>query len=203
MQTEIVVDRAMPGRAYREGEAVDLSVPFVMTVTGFLAPDECERLIARIEAARPELAPITTARGPRIATHIRNNERVMFEDEGLARELFARCESVLPPRVAAMAVCGLNERFRCYRYQPGQYFAPHLDGAFWRSAGEGSWLTFMIYLNDGFGGGATRFHDWGIEVVPRAGKALLFQHAVLHEGCVLERGTKYVLRSDVMYRAIT
>jgi hypothetical protein len=28
--------------------------------------------------------------------------------------------------------------------------------------------------------------------------ALLFQHQLLHEGCVVTSGVKYVLRSDVM-----
>ena len=58
----------------------------------------------------------------------------------------------------------------------------------------------MVYLNEGFAGGETRFHDYEVDVVPRTGMALLFQHRVLHEGCVVTTGTKYVLRSDVMYR---
>ena len=32
------------------------------------------------------------------------------------------------------------------------------------------------------------------------GMALLFQHRLLHEGCVVHRGVKYALRSDIMYR---
>lgn len=71
------------------------------------------------------------------------------------------------------------------------------DGAFARS--DRGLLTLMIYLNEGFAGGSTRFHDWDIDVVPRTGMALLFQHRVLHEGCVIEAGVKYALRSDVMY----
>jgi hypothetical protein len=46
----------------------------------------------------------------------------------------------------------------------------------------------------------TRFHDYEIDVVPRTGMALLFQHRVWHEGCEVTSGVKYVLRSDVMYR---
>jgi hypothetical protein len=57
----------------------------------------------------------------------------------------------------------------------------------------------MVYLNEGFGGGTTRFHDFDIDVRPRTGHALLFQHRLLHEGCEVASGTKYVLRSDVMY----
>jgi len=83
--------------------------------------------------------------------------------------------------------------------RPGQRFAPHYDGCFRRNPSECSELTFMVYLNDGFAGGATTFHDFDEEVVPQAGMALLFQHQLLHEGCVVTSGVKYVLRSDVMY----
>ena len=64
-------------------------------------------------------------------------------------------------------------------------------------------LTFMVYLNEGFAGGATRFLDHGVEVEPRTGRALLFQHALLHEGVTVGEGVKYVLRTDVMYREAT
>jgi hypothetical protein len=46
----------------------------------------------------------------------------------------------------------------------------------------------------------TAFPDYDVEVVPRTGMALLFQHALVHEGCVVTHGVKYALRSDVMYR---
>jgi len=59
----------------------------------------------------------------------------------------------------------------------------------------------MVYLNEDFTGGTTAFHDFGVEATPRTGAALLFQHQLLHEGCVVRSGIKYVLRSDVMYAA--
>ena len=96
---------------------------------------------------------------------------------------------------------GLNERFRYYRYDPGQKFRPHFDGSFDRTYAEKSLLTFMVYLNEGFAGGWTRFHtDRERFVAPEAGKALVFWHQQLHEGMPVESGRKYVLRTDVMYR---
>lgn len=111
----------------------------------------------------------------------------------------SRIGGALPGRLAGRRPVGVNERFRCYRYAPGQQFAPHFDGAFRRSATECSELTLMVYLNDDFTGGTTRCEDFGTSVAPRAGLALVFQHRLLHTGCVVTSGVKYVLRSDVMY----
>ncbi|GET42807.1 hypothetical protein MiSe_76250 [Microseira wollei NIES-4236] len=83
----------------------------------------------------------------------------------------------------------------------------------------------MIYLNEGFAGGETRFYVgtrhpldlrktdnlnmpcpyYGdrseISVVPVTGMALCFIHDLAQEGASVIRGRKYVLRSDVMYSA--
>ena len=71
---------------------------------------------------------------------------------------------------------------------------------FVRSDDEQSLLTFMVYLNEGFAGGETRFFESGVTVTPRTGLALLFQHFLLHEGASVTAGVKYALRTDVMYR---
>ena len=92
---------------------------------------------------------------------------------------------------------GLNERFRFYRYDPGEQFAPHTDGCFRRDNGEESLLTFMIYLNEGCEGGETNFGE--VRIVPKTGMTLIFDHYLLHEGAAVVSGRKYVLRSDVMY----
>jgi hypothetical protein len=95
---------------------------------------------------------------------------------------------------------GFNERWRYYRYGPGERFAPHSDGSFVRSENERSHLTFMLYLNDDFLGGETKFYFPYLAVQPARGQALVFVHWKLHEGAEILRGQKYVLRTDVMYR---
>ena len=187
------------GRPYLDGDMLDLSAPLVFTIPDLCTPAECAELIARIERMGPEAAPITTPRGFEMRPDVRNNKRVMFDDLALAAALHARVASTVPARLCGRRPVGVNERFRCYRYEPGQRFAPHFDGAFVRSATERSELTFMVYLNDDFTGGKTAFWDFDAAVSPRAGSALLFQHRTLHEGCVVQSGVKYVLRSDVMY----
>jgi hypothetical protein len=60
----------------------------------------------------------------------------------------------------------------------------------------------MVYLNDGFEGGATAFHISRprLLVTPERGMALVFYHRQVHEGMPVARGCKSVLRTDVMYR---
>ena len=189
--------------AYKEtmlASLLDLQKPLHLTIEGLLSPQECEGLIARIEEARPALAPITTARGPIVNTETRNNSRVMFDDPALATMLYERALPHVPQEVMGMRACGANERLRCYKYEPGQWFKPHYDGAFFRSNEERSLYTFMVYLNEGFTGGQTSFLDLRVDVAPRAGLALLFQHHLLHEGSEVTSGVKYVVRSDIMYR---
>jgi predicted 2-oxoglutarate/Fe(II)-dependent dioxygenase YbiX len=187
------------GRRYLEGDSLDLGAPLVFSIDGVLDAARCAELIEVVEELGPEAAPITTPRGFVMRPDVRNNTRVMFDDVALASELFARIREAVPARLCDRRPVGVNERFRCYRYEPGQRFAPHFDGAYRRSASERSELTFMVYLNEGFAGGTTAFLDHEVVATPRTGAALLFQHRLLHEGCVVRSGVKYVLRSDVMY----
>lgn len=174
--------------------------PLVWTVPDVLPTETCRALIDRIEAIGPTDAPITTPRGFVMRPDIRNNQRVMFDDVEIAATVFDRVAATLPRPLSNMQPVAANERLRCYKYEPGQRFAPHYDGAFVRNDREQSLLTLMVYLNDDFVGGDTAFHDFAVSVRPRLGMALLFHHDLLHEGCVVVHGTKYALRSDVMYR---
>jgi predicted 2-oxoglutarate/Fe(II)-dependent dioxygenase YbiX len=188
------------GRSYVDGDGLDDTAPLVFTIDGVLSRSECAALIDRIETLGPTAAPITTAGGPVMRSEVRNNTRVMFDDAAFAQVLFERIAPHVPRPLCGMQPVGANERFRCYRYEVDQRFAPHYDGAFVRDEHERSLLTFMVYLNDGFRGGATDFHDFDVRVVPKTGTALLFQHLLLHEGCFVTSGVKYALRTDVMYR---
>ena len=174
----------------------------IFLLNNFLTPQECLHFIAQTEEVGYEDAPITTSIGFVMRKDVRSNDRVMLDDEELARQLFERARPLLPATWFGWELCGFNERFRFYRYDPGQHFAPHTDGYYENPKGERSHLTFMVYLNEGFEGGATTFERGreSLEVVPRTGLALVFYHKLLHEGAVVEKGRKYVLRTDVMYR---
>jgi len=53
-------------------------------------------------------------------------------------------------------------------------------------------------------GGATTFYDYNmmgrIDVVPKCGRVLLFQHRnLIHSGDDVIKGVKYTMRTDIMY----
>ena len=158
------------------------------------------------------------------------------------------------------ALTGINRRFRIYRYAPdrNEKFAPHIDAGFppggvslddddhrdtgilflhWDASHQYpstndvvSRLTVLIYLNDDFSGGHTKFYEpmserrdrHGEDVViasvkPRAGSILVFPQAVsesaverarsvwpLHEGSPVTSGNrpKYVIRTDVLFETV-
>ncbi len=171
----------------------------ILTVEHFLSPEECDAFIQETEARGYGDAPITTFRGFVMRPDVRNNTRVMVDDVGLAGRLWARMKPFVVPVWEGWDASGLNERFRYYRYQPGQYFKYHADGAYYRSAREESLFTAMVYLNEGFGGGSTDFYE-GPSITPRQGMLLLFSHPLVHQGAPVTHGCKYVLRTDVMYQ---
>ena len=182
----------------------------IFVIHDFMTEDECQYYITLSESAGYGDAPISTLGGPAIRKEIRNNDRVMIDDARIASQLWERLQLFVPEKMGSWAPIGLNERFRFYRYDPGQLFNWHFDGCFERSPLVQSKLTFMLYLNGGCAGGATEFKlgpydnnestEKILRVQPEPGKALVFIHHVLHRGAPVEVGRKYVMRSDVMCR---
>jgi hypothetical protein len=179
----------------------------IFVIHDFLTPSECRSFVERSEQEGYDEATITTSAGFVMDKGVRDNARLIVDDAVLADELWQRARPFIGERDDDWRAIGLNERFRFYRYDPTQKFAPHYDGCFRRSNAEQSYLTFMVYLNDGFRGGETKFyspeHELRVSVHPKRGMALVFIHLQLHEGAPVVEGRKYVLRTDVMYTAGT
>jgi len=126
----------------------------------------------------------------------------------------------------------LNERLRFLKYTCGMYFREHCDGSYITPDGkEVSFMTVHLYLNgdgdnkeDPFGyikqndpnlpigelplqGGSTRFFsDYDqryLDIMPATGACLVFQHrGLVHSGEDVLQGTKYTVRTDVMYEKV-
>jgi len=198
-----------------------LGVPGAFILHSVLTKKECQQYIEITEKFGYQKAAISYGSSVVVDSSIRSNKRVIWQtSENIWKPIWKRVESLVPETLTkgpeGLELSGtwnrysLNERFRFYRYDGGEKFAPHFDGCFPRNEKERSFITFILYLNDGFEGGRTTFWPTGfagkkVAVNPLAGSALLFFHAghlqsPLHEGSVCKDGRKYVLRSDVMYR---
>ncbi|MBV8658846.1 MAG: 2OG-Fe(II) oxygenase [Burkholderiales bacterium] len=169
----------------------------VFTIESFLTPEECSQYIQLSECIGFEESEIVTPDGASMVKSVRNNDQIIFDDEALASMLLARAKSHLPQTMGDWKLNGFNSRMRFYRYEPGQYFKWHRDNAYIVSETEESYLTFLMYLNEEYAGGATEF-KWD-SIQPKTGLALAFPHELLHQGASIESGVKYVLRTDVMY----
>lgn len=178
----------------------DFTHPLVWTVDDVLTADECGRIIADLGDAAWLSATVNSASGRVVNDRLRNNTLALIDDPDLADLVMTRLGNDVPQALKGNTVVGIKDRLRCYRYQVGQYFGLHNDQSYSGREGERSELTMMVYLNDDYEGGETAFPELERVISPKVGMALLFQHMVLHEGRAVTDGTKYVLRSDVLYR---
>ena len=171
---------------------------FRLVSENFFTPDECKGFIDQSEKEGYKEVPIRTRDEGEIKG-IRDNERVIWDNSQIARQLFEMVKNLVPQDIEGWKPCGLNELFCFYRYKDGQQFKPHLDEAFKRSETELSLITLLIYLNEDFEGGTTYLIGVNENIYPKTGMLLLFDHTILHAGMSVTAGTKYVLRTDVMY----
>lgn len=205
---------ALGGSATTAGTAVEFPLGATGRCTlirGFLSDRECEALVQAAEQLGFYGA------GSDYPPSYRDNDRMVADDPALAARLYERlrgCASLSPALAAFMEedgwrLAGVNERVRFCRYRPGTQFRAHQDGVHHRQHAR-SRLTFMVYLNDeAFTGGDTVFFDGRsaamadrdavLRLQPRKGSLVVFDHGLWHAGAVVESGTKYVLRSDLMY----
>ena len=180
---------------------LDLNVPLHWTVDDALPASLCADYISKMQHGQAEVAEIVGADGqPVIELATRNNTRVMWDDEAEAGSLLDRVRTHVPERLSGLTLAGANPRLRIYRYGPGERHGAHWDSIVELADGVRSMLTLVFYLNDGFTGGETDFVELGIRVAPRLGRALLFQHRVMHRASEVVTGEKYVLRTDILYR---
>ncbi len=109
----------------------------------------------------------------------------------------------------------VNERLRFLKYTEGNKFERHCDGLFPRKIKDGnlerSVFTMHLYLCDSEEGGATIFYDDDLFESTRGefrceakkGRLAIFRQTnFAHCGERVEKGTKYTVRTDIMYRRL-
>ncbi|KAG5658112.1 hypothetical protein KAF25_007063 [Fusarium avenaceum] len=158
----------------------------------------------------------------------RESDRIIWDQQTIVDRLWERCAlseglrdllAAVPPQPylgsGKWVFSRFNNRMRFLKYSPGQFFKPHCDGSYYYTEGPGTefetYYTVHLYLNDSvendptaeLEGGATSFldrKDNRVDVNPKAGSVLIFQHdGLYHEGALVKKGTKYTMRTDILY----
>jgi prolyl 4-hydroxylase len=174
----------------------------IYTLDDFMPAAQCASLIELIDANlrpselgdRKDYDDFRTSRTANIG-HL-DHPVALAADDLICRTLGLRAE--------------FSEGIQGQRYDVGQQFRPHFDAfqpgseSFNRFAsvrGNRTW-TFMVYLNDVAGGGATRFTELDLAVTPKAGRALFWNNlnadgtpnlATKHAGEPVTAGHKVVI----------
>lgn len=176
----------------------------VLTISGFLSPEECRNWISHAESVGFGFATVAGTEIP----SFRNNSRANMTDAERANALWERACPFLPVSEDGRMPVGFHPDLKVYPYGPGEHFDWHSDGIVRCEDGRTTAYTFLVYLEDDCDGGETRFLDRTpddgkreFDVAPEGGAALTFVHRILHRGETVTRGRKTVLRGDVIYDA--
>ncbi len=167
----------------------------------FLSPEQCDRLIAMIDANR------------RPSTLLSDNPAQSFRTSDSC-DMDRWSPQVRPIDESIAGLLGIDpdfgETMQGQRYAPGQQFRAHHDyfhtnegyyAEVSKQGGQRTW-TAMIYLNDVTEGGATWFPQAGIKVSPKRGLLLAWNNMkpdgspnelTLHEGMAVVEGVKYIV----------
>ncbi|KAJ1456698.1 hypothetical protein M885DRAFT_517117 [Pelagophyceae sp. CCMP2097] len=202
------------------GAVRTLSAFGVFACENFLTAGECAELVAWSQAAGFEEVSHAATRN----AAFRSCGRIQRQSPELAEGLWRRLAPLLPPDLAGAGrpPRGCNPNIRIYRYARDDAFGKHVDES--SAVGDAvTEATVLVYLNssdtgppnkpqtraaDGppsCAGGATVFHEPAgarVSFSPRLGAVLFHVHGdrcLEHEGAAVTAGSKFVLRTDVLY----
>jgi len=160
--------------------------------------EECDYLI---EAAKPMLQPsivIDPYTGKNVPNPVRTSSGASFPfvDENPAIHALNR-------RLAAASRTDVRagEPLWVLHYAPGEQYRQHNDALPGVSPNQQRVLTFLVYLNDDYGGGETAFPAIGLKARGETGDGLLFRNASpdgrpdarsTHAGLPVTRGVKHL-----------
>lgn len=172
------------------------AAPSVVHFPALFTPAECAHIAQRVSDLMEPSVVLDPASGRPIPHPIRTSSGAVI---GPTREdLVVR---TLNKRIAAVSGTQVEqgEPLQVLHYAPGQQYRPHHD-AIAQTANQRGW-TMLVYLNEGYRGGGTRFVESGLTVQGKAGDGLLFRNLdaagrpdplARHAGLPIEAGTKWL-----------
>lgn len=181
--------------------------PLVIRFSAFATPDECDQLIAM---SAPHLRPAPVEQDNVAGTvhaSVRTCDSMGFPLAGESPFIHAMNRRI----AAALGIPHTHgEPTQVFRYQPGQEFKPHLDTGGPFAKNQRVW-TFLVYLNDDYEGGETRFIKTGLAIKGRRGEAIMFRNVgadgrpdpmTEHWGMPIVSGTKWLLSRWIRERPL-
>lgn len=179
--------------------------PFVSFCRNLLTPGECGLLI---DSALPWLEPavVIDQTGRTVANPVRTSESAAFP---LVLENPAIHAINRRLAAATSTLVEQGEPLQVLRYRPGQEYRPHLDAL--PATNNQRAATILVYLNDDYEGGETRFVETGLTFKGRTGDALFFRNAdendrpdpmSSHAGLPVTSGEKFLASRWIRTRPI-
>jgi prolyl 4-hydroxylase len=188
--------RSNPAAVEIPGQGLEL-----FALANFLTGEECDGLIALIDAGRKPSGILADDPDPEFRT---SESCDLAPRDPLVQRIEAKVAGVI----------GLDpthgETIQGQRYAPGQQFKPHHDffhtgQSYWpaqqAAGGQRTW-TAMIFLNVPAQGGQTVFPDAKVKINPRRGTLLAWNNLgldgnpnpkTLHAGAPVVEGVKYII----------
>jgi prolyl 4-hydroxylase len=173
-----------------------------------LTDHECDEIINIAESVGFKIAAIYTDKSDEktvVDVDKRRSYRCILDSAEFADRLWKRIQNGIIKRLPIGLVAKrLNERLRILKYKEGDMFVMHRDGNYMTpDMSEISQYTVLVYLNDGYEGGYTTYYnsagETGVPVIPKKGSVVIQHQNCLHCVPPLVSGTKYALRTEVMY----
>ncbi len=173
----------------------------IQEIPGFLSEAECDHLIERATPLIRESKVVHE--GVRGSSHEARRSGTAFLDQAgdaVLHQIKSRIAELTGTRLAQ------QERTQITHYLEGEGYGPHFDSlraSKLETGPPGDRLcTVILYLNDDYEGGATRFARIARRVRPEKGKAVYFQNLLsdgkdwdplaLHTGETVRSGEKWI-----------
>jgi prolyl 4-hydroxylase len=166
----------------------------IITINNFLLFDECDKFIYDINNNQ-NIIPFTNS------GIFKNNKYI---NANLSNYFYQKIENKLKDNNINISILRPNNLIMTGKYTNNQEFGLHTDTGLYynKETNEKSRYTLLIYLNDNFNGGETEFYDDNfnsiLKIIPKKGKALLFDIDMWHKGNQLIHGEKYWIGCEII-----
>ena len=189
------------------------SPPGLAVTQNFLSPDQCDELVSFLSKQPSADATVKGVNPTSGEVDVRVDQQRITKavDLGEMRGTVVKHVALAFRDVAVPYFQAKLETFSApsaLKYQPGGKFDLHADSEHW-SDSKRTWVrsqnrdySLLLYLNEGYTGGAISFPNFNIEIEPQRGMLLVFpsDHRFMHAAQPLISGERYVIVAGALIR---